>query len=86
MKFVPELMIAADPVVEVVLFTLSNGIVGTIVAFASGTFELLNEVTDPVVEFIQCTLSDGATIPVALATDPEPFEDVVIDVFVDVFQ
>jgi hypothetical protein len=79
-------MIAADPAVEVVLFTLSNGIVGTIVAFASGTFELLNEVTDLVVEFTQCTLLDGATVPVAFVTDPEPFEDVVTDVFVDVFQ
>jgi hypothetical protein len=86
MKFVPELMIAADLAIEVVLFTLSNEIVGTIVAFVSGTFELLNEVTDPVVEFTQCTLLDGATVPVAFATDPEPFEDVVTDVFVDVFQ
>ena len=79
-------MIAADPAVEVVLFTLFNEIVGTIVAFASGTLELLNEVTDPVVEFIQFTLLDGATVPVAFATNPGPIEEVVTDVVVDIFQ
>lgn len=79
-------MTAADPVVKVVLFTLSNEIVRTIVALTSDTFDLVDEVTDPVVEFIQCTLLDGTTVLVVFAAGPGTIEDVIIDAFVDTFK